>query len=79
VEDGLPYMQMYIIQAILDRLFFCPVISITRRNRTTIFGRLAALKVVHQNGLLHHDVKPQNIMFQDTQVVLIGFLGITRA
>ncbi len=39
----------------------------------------AALKVVHQNGLLHRDIKPQNIMLRQgtDQVVLIDF-GIAR-
>ena len=38
-----------------------------------------ALKVVHQNNLLHRDVKPQNIMLREGthQVVLIDF-GIAR-
>ncbi|MGG6262865.1 serine/threonine protein kinase [Leptolyngbya sp. AN03gr2] len=38
-----------------------------------------ALKVVHQNGLLHRDVKPQNIMLRQGthQVILIDF-GIAR-
>ncbi|MEY3868633.1 MAG: hypothetical protein RLZZ338_2524 [Cyanobacteriota bacterium] len=39
----------------------------------------AALKVVHQKGLLHRDIKPQNIMLREgtTDVVLIDF-GIAR-
>ena len=38
-----------------------------------------ALKVVHQNGLLHRDIKPQNIIlrYETDQVVLIDF-GIAR-
>jgi len=38
-----------------------------------------ALKVVHQNNLLHRDVKPQNIMLREGthQVILIDF-GIAR-
>ncbi len=78
-EDGLPYMVMEYIQGqSLDRL----VLSSPLPEETAIYYIRqvgAALKVVHQNGLLHHDVKPQNIMLlQDTQeVVLIGF-GIAR-
>jgi serine/threonine protein kinase len=39
----------------------------------------SALKVVHQNGLLHRDIKPQNIILRQgtDQVVLIDF-GIAR-
>ncbi|UBF23622.1 protein kinase [Kovacikia minuta CCNUW1] len=39
----------------------------------------SALKVVHQNGLLHRDIKPQNIILRHgtDQVVLIDF-GIAR-
>jgi len=78
-EEGLPYMVMEYIQGqSLDRL----VLSSQLPEETAIYYIRqvgAALKVVHQNGLFHHDVKPQNIMLlQDTQeVVLIGF-GIAR-
>ncbi|XHX81126.1 MAG: serine/threonine protein kinase [Stenomitos frigidus ULC029] len=39
----------------------------------------SALKVVHQNGLLHRDIKPQNIILREgtQEVVLIDF-GIAR-
>ena len=38
-----------------------------------------ALKVVHQNGLLHRDVKPQNIILrQGTQEVVLIDFGIAR-
>ncbi len=39
----------------------------------------SALKVVHQNGLLHRDVKPQNIILrQNTQEVVLIDFGIAR-
>jgi serine/threonine-protein kinase len=38
-----------------------------------------ALKVVHQNGLLHRDIKPQNIILrQGTQEVVLIDFGIAR-
>ncbi len=39
----------------------------------------AAIRVVHQNGLLHRDIKPQNIILREgtQEVVLIDF-GIAR-
>lgn len=38
-----------------------------------------ALQVVHQNGLLHRDVKPQNIILrQDSQQVMLIDFGIAR-
>ena len=39
----------------------------------------AALKVVHQKGLLHRDIKPQNIILrQNTQEVVLIDFGIAR-
>ena len=39
----------------------------------------SALKVVHQNGLLHRDIKPQNIILrQGTQEVVLIDFGIAR-
>ena len=80
VEDGMPYIVMdYIPGHTLEEVVFPdrPLPEVTALHY--IRQVAAALQVVHANGLLHRDVKPQNIMLrQGTQdVVLIDF-GIAR-
>lgn len=79
-EDGMPYMVMdYIPGQTLESVVFSdrPLPEATAIHYIRQIG--AALKVVHQNGLLHRDIKPQNIMLRQgtQQVVLIDF-GIAR-
>jgi eukaryotic-like serine/threonine-protein kinase len=79
-EDGMPYLVMdYIRGQTLEEVVFPnrPLAEETAIHYIRQIG--AALEVVHRNGLLHRDVKPQNIMLrQGTQdVVLIDF-GIAR-
>lgn len=80
IEDGLPYLVMeYIAGKTLEELVF-PDRPLPEAIAIHYIRQVAAaLQVVHQNGLLHRDVKPQNIMLRDgTQdVVLIDF-GIAR-
>ena len=80
LEAGQAYMVMdYIPGANLEELVFPhqPLAESTAVHYARQIGD--ALKVVHQNGLLHRDIKPQNIILrQGTQdVVLIDF-GIAR-
>ncbi|MBF2003491.1 MAG: protein kinase [Synechococcales cyanobacterium M58_A2018_015] len=80
VEDGVPYLVMdYIPGPTLDRVVFPnrPLPEALAVHYVKQIG--AALEVVHRNGLLHRDVKPQNIILRDgtQQVVLIDF-GIAR-
>jgi serine/threonine protein kinase len=79
-EDGLPYTVMdYIPGQTLHEVVFPnhPLSEATAIHYIRQIG--AALEVVHQNGLLHRDVKPQNIMLRHNtqEVVLIDF-GIAR-
>lgn len=80
VEDGMPYIVMdYIPGHTLEEVVF-PDRPLPEATALHYIRQVAAaLQVVHANGLLHRDVKPQNIMLrQGTQdVVLIDF-GISR-
>ncbi|NDJ18885.1 protein kinase [Myxacorys almedinensis A] len=80
IEDNVSYMVMdYIAGQTLEDLVFPddPLPEATAIHYIRQIG--AALRVVHQNGLLHRDVKPQNIILRDgtQEVVLIDF-GIAR-
>jgi serine/threonine-protein kinase len=80
VEDGQPYMVMdYIAGQNLGDVVGSnnPLPKNLAILYITQIG--AALKVVHQKGLLHRDVKPQNIILrQGTQEVVLIDFGIAR-
>ncbi|MCC3404341.1 MAG: serine/threonine protein kinase [Microcoleus sp. PH2017_10_PVI_O_A] len=80
VEDGQPYMVMdYIAGQNLGDVVGTnnPLPENLAILYITQIG--AALKAVHQKGLLHRDVKPQNILLrQGTQEVVLIDFGISR-
>ncbi|MEB3356826.1 MAG: protein kinase [Synechococcales bacterium] len=80
VEDGVPYLVMdYIPGHTLEDVIFPdrPLPEAIAIHYIRQVG--AALRVVHDNGMLHRDVKPQNIILREgtQEVVLIDF-GIAR-
>ncbi|MUG92097.1 protein kinase [Scytonema sp. UIC 10036] len=81
VENGLPYMVMeYIPGETLAQAFVIPAIPLQESIAVHYIRQIgAALQVVHQNNLLHRDVKPDNIILrQGTQEVVLIDFGIAR-
>ncbi|MEK0180377.1 serine/threonine protein kinase [Microcoleus anatoxicus] len=80
VEDGQPYMVMDYIpgqnlgEVVLPNRPLPEAVAIIYIQQIG-----AALKAVHQKGLLHRDIKPQNIILrQNTQEVVLIDFGIAR-
>ncbi|WP_414567303.1 protein kinase domain-containing protein [Nostoc sp. CCY 9925] len=81
VEDGLPYMVMeYIPGETLGDAFVLPGIPLPEATAIHYIQQIgAALQVVHNNSLLHRDIKPDNIILrQGTQEVVLIDFGIAR-
>ena len=79
-DNGMPYLVMdYVPGKTLDKI----VLPDSPLSETTAIAYIRqvgeALKVVHNNGLLHRDVKPQNLILrQDNQKIILIDFGLSR-
>ncbi|HEY9878761.1 MAG TPA: protein kinase [Leptolyngbyaceae cyanobacterium] len=79
-EDGLPYIVMdYIPGETLDKLVQPGRPLPEARALAYIFQVGEAVEAIHRAGLLHRDIKPQNLILQpETQRVMLIDFGIAR-
>jgi serine/threonine protein kinase len=80
VEESLPYIVMDFIPGQTLKTLVIPNNPLPETVAIHYIRQVAnALKVVHQYGLLHRDVKPQNVILrQGTQEVVLIDFGIAR-
>ena len=78
IESGQPYLVMDFIPGQPLSAMVFPNRPLTERLALNYVKQIAsALQTVHRQGLLHRDVKPQNIMIDGDSAILIDF-GIAR-
>ena len=80
IEDGLPYIVMDFIPGQTLKTLVMPQNPLSEAVALHYIQQVGtALNAVHQQGLLHRDVKPQNVMLrQGTQEVVLIDFGIAR-
>ncbi|MEM8612883.1 MAG: serine/threonine-protein kinase [Cyanobacteria bacterium P01_H01_bin.105] len=78
IESGQPYLVMDFIPGQPLSAIIFPDRPLTEKLALRYIKQIAsALQTVHSQGLLHRDVKPQNIMIDGDSAILIDF-GIAR-
>jgi serine/threonine-protein kinase len=76
--DGMPYIAMELVKGATLRAFIGDAsVSLERRVRWLV-DIARALAAAHERGLVHRDVKPENVMIRDDGVVKVLDFGIAK-
>lgn len=77
-EDGSPYLVMEYVEG--KTLFdFCNSRQLDLRERLNLFRQICqAVEYAHKNGVIHRDIKPGNILVNETGTVKLLDFGIAK-
>ncbi|MCD8103586.1 MAG: Stk1 family PASTA domain-containing Ser/Thr kinase [Lachnospiraceae bacterium] len=79
-EAGINYIVMELVEGITLKEYIADKGRLSAREATSITLQISAgLEAAHNNGIIHRDVKPQNIMISTDGKVKVADFGIARA
>lgn len=79
-EDDLPYIVMEYVSGITLKAYINVIQSMGWRDALNICAQiLSAIDCAHSHGIVHRDIKPQNILITDEGRVKLTDFGIARA
>lgn len=79
-EAGINYIVMELVEGITLKEYIADKGHLSAREATSIALQISAgLEAAHNNGIIHRDVKPQNIMISTDGKVKVADFGIARA